>query len=117
MLIDCGQCEFRAVACGDCLVTALVENEPGAAAAWKSEPGRNKDVSNSGARRKGADITVGHHPGPRAADRARQSGDAPVRHAFGALELRGLSALAAGGLVPPLRYRPVNKPARVIVAL
>jgi hypothetical protein len=33
MLIDCGQCEFRAVACGDCLVTVLVEADHVIAAA------------------------------------------------------------------------------------
>jgi hypothetical protein len=82
MLIDCGRCELRELACGDCLVTALHE------------------------------------------------GDTPAaRQALGARELQALSALAAAGLVPPLRYRPAPpatagsrstsaaKAAAVIVAL
>ena len=79
MLIDCGRCELRELACGDCLVTALHE------------------------------------------------GDTPAgRQALGARELQALGALAAAGLVPPLRYRPAppagrstsaTKAAAVIVAL
>lgn len=78
MLIDCGQCELREMACGDCLVTAL--------------PGRGR--SSGGAAAAG-------------------------RWALGAQELRALSVLAAAGLVPPLRFRPVQitKPGTVIVAL
>jgi hypothetical protein len=81
MLLDCGQCELRELACGDCLVTAL-----------------------------------------------HQGGGPAARLALGARELQALSALAAAGLVAPLRFRPVpaarpavsNSPAKaaaVIVAL
>jgi hypothetical protein len=45
-------------------------------------------------------------------------GEAAGRRALGAQELRALSALAAAGLVPPLRFRPAaTKPGNVIVAL
>ena len=77
MLIDCGRCELRELACGNCLVTAL--------------PGRGEDSGGAAA---------------------------AGRRALGAQELRALSALAAAGLVPPLRFRPaVTKPGNVIVAL
>jgi hypothetical protein len=118
MLIDCGQCEFRAVACGDCLVTVLVERGPGFTGAGReSGGGRNKDVSNGGTRRKKDDIAVGSRRVGGAPVRANPPESVPGRHAFGAPELRGLGALAAAGLVPPLRYRPVNKAAPAIVAL
>ncbi|MGD0937256.1 MAG: hypothetical protein ABR922_22140, partial [Streptosporangiaceae bacterium] len=41
----------------------------------------------------------------------------PDQHALGAVELRALGTLAAAGLIPPLRFRPAEMPARVIVAL
>ena len=117
MLIDCAQCEFRAVACGDCLVTALVESGAGPARERKSEYGRNKGVSNGGTRRKRGDIAAGPRRVAAAVDRSGSPEGLPSRHAFGALELRGLSALATAGLVPPLRYRAVGKATREIVAL
>jgi NAD(P)H-hydrate repair Nnr-like enzyme with NAD(P)H-hydrate dehydratase domain len=91
MVIDCAQCEFRLVACGDCLVTVVV----------KSDENRTiQKVMKKGNRGLGD---------PVGAD----------RHALGAPELRALSALAAAGLVSPLRYKPaqVNEPERAIVAL
>jgi hypothetical protein len=109
MLIDCRQCEFRTVACGDCLVTVLVENGASPTGERKSERGRNKDVSNGDVRPKRGDIAAI----PRRVAGAMDHADGPEgrssRHAFGALELRGLSALASAGLVPPLRYRSANK--------
>ena len=117
MLIDCAQCEFRAVACGDCLVTALVESGASPTGERKSEYGRNKDVSNGIARRKRGDIAAGSHRGAGATDRADRPGGLASYYAFGALELRGLSALATAGLVPPLRFRSINKATREIVAL
>jgi hypothetical protein len=117
MLIDCGQCEFRAVACGDCLVTALVENGANPTGERKSERGRNKDVSNGDVRRKRGDIAAIPRRVAGAMDHAYGPGGRPGRHAFGALELRGLSTLASAGLVPPLRYRSANKATREIVAL
>ena len=66
---------------------------------------------------KRADITAVPHRAGGAPGRANRPEGVPGRHAFGALELRGLSTLAAAGLVPPLRYRPANKAAGVIVAL
>ena len=118
MLIDCGQCAFREVACGDCLITSLAGNESaGAPAERQKNSSRNKDVSNGRAAHSAApDAAVRHWavlgPGagsPSAAD--------PDRHALGAVELRALGALAAAGLIPPLRFRPAGTPARVIVAL
>ena len=120
MLIDCGQCAFRAVACSDCLVTALVENGTTPTGERKNERGRNKDVSNGDVWRKRGDIAAVPRrvAGATAcADGPDDPGSRPSRHAFGALELRGLSALASAGLVPPLRYRSVNKATREIVAL
>jgi hypothetical protein len=69
MVIDCGRCELRERACGDCLVTALAG--PG----QEDRPGRPE------------------RPGGRLA--------------LGAQELQALSALAAAGMVSPLRFRPV----------
>lgn len=69
MVIDCGRCELRERACGECLVTVL---------AGHGEAG---------------------HQG---------SSAGPVSSlALGAQELRALGALAAAGMVPPLRFRPV----------
>ncbi len=53
-------------------------------------------------------------PGPGAGS---PSAADPDRHALGAVELRALGTLAAAGLIPPLRFRPAETPARVIVAL
>jgi hypothetical protein len=118
MLIDCGHCEFRAVACGDCLVTVLVESgSRNSGGRRESDRRRNNDVSNGDTRHKRADITAVPRRAGGAPGRANPPEDVPGRHAFGALELRGLSALAAAGLVPPLRYRPANTAADVIVAL
>jgi hypothetical protein len=80
MVIDCAQCEFRRVACGDCLVTVLMEN----GADGKARNRHGKDNRRSGA------------------------GVGPGRRALGAQDLRALSALAAAGMVPPLRYRPAQ---------
>jgi len=114
MVIDCGQCAFRDVACGDCLITALVENEAAGVSAGTQNGGKcNKDVSSAdNGHIKGDIVTYGHRPG--AATRgSRRPGNAPRPRALGALELRGLGTLAAAGLVPPLRFRPANKAARM----
>jgi hypothetical protein len=112
------QYEFRAVACGDRPVTVLVESKSrNSGGRRESDRRRNKDVSNGDTRRKRADITAVPNRAGGAPGRANPPEGVPGRHAFGALELRGLSALAAAGLVPPLRYRPANKAAGVIVAL
>jgi hypothetical protein len=91
MVIDCAQCQFRMVACGDCLVTVVVNSD---------ENRTIKKVRKKGNRGLGD---------PGRAD----------RHALGAAELVALSALAAAGLVSPLRYKQaqVNEPERAIVAL
>lgn len=73
MVIDCGRCELRELACGDCLVTVL------------AEPGSD---------------------GRQGREDSRQSRSA-ASFALGAQELRALGALAAAGMVPPLRFRPV----------
>jgi hypothetical protein len=91
MVIDCAQCEFRVVACGECLVTALVKND---------EKRTIRNVIN----KDNQDTVVTAGTG---------------RRALGAQQLRALGVLAAAGLVPPLRYRPaqVRAPQRAIVAL
>jgi hypothetical protein len=118
MLIDCGQCAFREVACGDCLITSLARNESAGVPAERQESSsRNKDVSNGRAAHSAAPGAAARHravlgPGagsPPAAD--------PDLHALGAVELRALGTLAAAGLIPPLRFRPAEMPARVIVAI
>ena len=118
MLIDCGQCAFREVACGDCLITSLAGIESvGAPAERQKNSGRNKDVSNGRAAHSAArDAAVRRRavPGPGA---GRPSAAGPDRHALRAVELRALGALAAAGLIPPLRFRPAERPARVIVAI
>jgi hypothetical protein len=91
MVIDCTQCEFRMVACGDCLVTTLVKNDEKRTIQDSIKKG-NRDVG----------IVAG-----------------TGRQAFAAQELRALAVLATAGLVPPLRYRPaqVSELERAIVAL
>jgi hypothetical protein len=91
MVIDCAQCEFRTVACGDCLVTVVADND------------EKRTISKI---MKKANRHLGHPVGP-------------DRHALGAPELQALSVLAAAGLVPPLRYKPaqVSELDRAIVAL
>ena len=109
---------FRDVACGDCLITSLVENDrPGAAAGRQRDRKRNKDVSTGGRRHIKGEIAFSVGRAGAAAPGGRAPGDAPRRHALGALELRGLGTLAAAGLVPPLRFGPADKAARMIVAL
>jgi hypothetical protein len=116
MLIDCGQCEFHKVACGDCLITALLDNGSHSVHSGRGQK-RKKDVSNSKGDPAQADTASGrrHAAGPGAG--RELPGGAPRIDAFGALELRALGTLAAAGLVPPLRYRPVGKVTREIVAL
>jgi hypothetical protein len=91
MVIDCAQCQFRTVACGDCLVTVVVKSDE------KRTISRIMKKDNRG---------LGDRLGP-------------DRHALGAPELRALSVLAAAGLVPPVRYKPaqVSELERAIVAL
>lgn len=91
MVINCAQCAFRVVACGDCLVTVLVNYD---------EMKTLQDAIKKG----NQDIDVAAGTG---------------RQALGAPELRALGVLAAAGLVSPLRYRPaqVNELADAIVAL
>jgi hypothetical protein len=91
MVIDCAQCQFRTVACGDCLVTVVVKSDE------KRTISRIRKKDNRGL-----------------GDRLD-----PGRHALGAPELRALSVLAAAGLVPPVRYKPaqVSELERAIVAL
>ena len=91
MVIDCAQCEFRVVACGDCLVTVLVNYD---------EKKTIQNIIKKG--NQGIDVAAG-----------------TGRQALGAQELRALGVLAAAGLVSPLRYRPaqVNELAGAIVAL
>jgi hypothetical protein len=116
MLIDCGQCEFHKVACGDCLVTVLLDN---GSHSVHSRAGlkRKKDVSNA----KGGPAQANTASGRRRTAGSGAGRDlpdgAPRVEAFGALELRALGTLAAAGLVPPLRYRPARKVTREIVAL
>ena len=80
MVIDCTQCEFRMVACGDCLVTILSRND------------EKRTISN-GTEKGNQDIGTVAGTG---------------RHALGAQELRALGVLARAGLVAPLRYRPTQ---------
>jgi hypothetical protein len=91
MLIDCSQCESGLIACGDCLVNALVGN------------GR-PEIARKGEDEGNKDIDPGHRRG---------------RRALGAQELRALNVLATAGLVSPLRYRPtpVGEELDAIVAL
>lgn len=91
MVIDCAQCEFRLVACGDCLVTELLNYDEMKTLQNAIEKG-NQDI----------DVAAG-----------------TGRRGLGAPELRALGVLAAAGLVSPLRYRPaqVNELADAIVAL
>jgi hypothetical protein len=91
MVIDCGRCQFRPVACGECLVTVLMENE---------SPNNSRKDREMDTRDVAAETRAG-------------------RHALGAQELRALNVLAAAGMVPPLRYRPtsISKPDAAIVAL
>ena len=118
MLIDCGQCAFREVACGDCLITSLARKESASVPAKRQKNiNRNKEVSNGRAAHLAA-------PGPAARDWAMPGPGAgspsaadPDQHALEAVELRALGALAAAGLIPPLRFRPTGMPARVILAL
>jgi hypothetical protein len=118
MLIDCGQCAFREVACGDCLITSLAGKESVSVPAKRQKNiSRNKQVSNGRAAHSAAPAAAARHrvvlgPGagsPSVAD--------PDQHALGAVELRALGALAAAGLIPPLRFRPAEMPTRVILAL
>jgi hypothetical protein len=91
MVIDCTQCQFRTVACGDCLVTVLVKSD------------EKRTISGIMKRdNRGLGGRVG-----------------PDHHALGAPELRALSVLAAAGMVPPVRYKPaqVSELERAIVAL
>src|SRR5579875_4018104 len=91
MVIDCTQCQFRMMACGDCLVTVVVKSDENQTIQKRKKSG-NRGLGDLG----GAD-----------------------RHALGAAELAALSALAAAGLVAPLRYKQaqVSEPERAIVAL
>jgi hypothetical protein len=69
LIIDCDTCAVRGIACGDCVVTALLDLP----------------------------------------DRAIPGGPAEGLVALDPVEARALDALAAGGLLPPLRLTPKTK--------
>lgn len=84
MMIDCDRCAVRGLACGDCVVSVLLGGPPEdvALAANASEPGSSD---------RHAAYTAPADWGP----------TGPVH--IDAVEVAALGALAAGGLVPPLR--------------
>ena len=100
MLIDCDRCEMRDIACGDCVVTALIADRNAA------EIGRPaQDVHAAAYGRNAARSPGGEQP-----DQADQPGQAHEADGAGALgpdigepERRALRTLAAAGLIPPLR--------------
>ena len=118
MLIDCGQCAFREVACGDCLITSLAGKESASVTVKRQKNiSRNKQVSNGRAAHSAAPDATARHRGVLGPGAGSPSAADPDQHALGAVELRALGALAAAGLIPPLRFRPAEMPARVILAL
>ena len=118
MLIDCGQCAFREVACGDCLITSLAGNESaGVPAERQKNISRNREVSNGRAAHSAAPEAAVRHRAVLGPGAGGPSAGRPDQHALGAVELRALGTLAAAGLIPPLRFRPAEMPAREILAL
>ncbi len=118
MLIDCGQCAFREVACGDCLITSLAGKESVSVPAKRQKNiSRNKQVSNGRSAHSAAPAAAARHRVVLGPDAGSPSVADPDQHALGAVELRALGALAAAGLIPPLRFRPAEMAARVILAL
>jgi hypothetical protein len=102
VLIDCDSCEMRDIACDDCVVGALINQQdvPG-----PGEPGTGRDATGTG-----QDVTGGDRDRPREAGELRTAGDAAEADGtgrpgpeIGEPERRALRTLASAGLVPPLR--------------
>jgi hypothetical protein len=97
MLIDCDTCTVRGTGCADCVVTVLLGAPPARAGA---EPVLLPVPTVPAARRPaGAAAHAGDDPA------APRPG---VVVEFDDVERRAVRALAEGGLVPPLRHRPVG---------
>lgn len=84
MIIDCGRCTVRGVACENCAVTFVTGAEIRPASA-PAPPGKSQGT----ATRK-----------PASASNCEQVIE------LDAAEIRALTALANAGLIPPLRYAP-----------
>jgi hypothetical protein len=86
MIIDCGRCTVRDVACENCAVTFVTSAEP-----------RPESAPVPPRKSRGTTTTTGKPTS--AASRE------PVIE-LDAAEIRALTALANAGLIPPLRYAP-----------
>ena len=129
MLIDCDRCEMRDIACRDCVVTALIDDERAADTGWDAPvadagqhgahaaqhgahaaaPGAPAAQHGAPAARHGARRTPGAHRrggpgGDRGPDRDRGPAGTPAPGPdISEPERQALRTLAAAGLVPPLR--------------
>ena len=103
MIIDCGRCTVRGIACENCAVTSIT--------------GAVTSVTEAAPARAPAAGTAGSAPGatvpPRKSRRATTTSGKPASATscgpvieLDAAEMRALAALASAGLIPPLRYAP-----------
>jgi hypothetical protein len=97
MIIDCGRCTVRSVACESCAVTFITEVAPARAPAAPSARPMPASAPAPPRRSRGTTTTTGKPTS--AASRE------PVIE-LDAAEMRALAALANAGLIPPLRYAP-----------
>lgn len=102
MLIDCDSCTARPRACGDCIVTHLLQVGPvrgGAEDSW-SDPW---EQAGAGGGAPAPDLADGDHQRERHAELTES-------------EVAAVAVLSAGGLVPPLRLVTPARPAPAPVA-
>lgn len=94
MIIDCGRCTVRGVACESCAVTFVIGTRP---APGPAGPARPASAPVPPRKSRGATTTTGKT--------ASAASHEPVIE-LDAAEIRALAALANAGLIPPLRYAP-----------
>jgi len=96
MIIDCGRCTVRGVACENCAVTFVTGPAAGPATRPATPPAT---------RPAGAPVPPGKARGNTTGKPASAGNREPVIE-LDAAEIRALTALANAGLIPPLRYAP-----------
>ena len=98
MIIDCGRCTVRGVACESCAVTFVTGTRPAPGPDGPgTRPPRPASAPVPPRKSRGATTTTGKT--------ASAASPEPVIE-LDAAEIRALAALANAGLIPPLRYAP-----------
>ncbi|HEX6452316.1 MAG TPA: hypothetical protein VF060_23005 [Trebonia sp.] len=110
MIIDCGRCTVRGVACESCAVTFITGtvtfDTEAAPARAPAAPGARPKPANAlvpPRKSRGTTTTTGK---PTSTQKPASAPDHEPVIELDAAEVRALAALVNAGLIPPLRYAP-----------